>query len=169
MEQGSSPARIVGAAVEYGRRTVELAERLGSASELTEGLTLLAQAEFILGGGLPSATMKRALEVDVGVEEGRVLRRASANSWLLLACSDQVEEARRVLEDGCELAAALGDESSPPWLLMRLSQVELLAGDWQRAAGHVERGQELAEQVAHRAMAAAVRQHARAARGAPRT
>lgn len=135
---------IAGAA-EHARLAVGFAEAAGDAVLLGDALSVQAQAEFFMGGGLPSEPMERALALAPGTtSDVRVLRQPRMHWAVLLQCSDRLEEARETLAQVHTSAEAAGDDSAAPWVLMRRSQVELLAGRLRAAAELAERGHELA-------------------------
>jgi len=112
---------------------VRMAEQLNDPVQLSDALAVHAQSEFLLGGGLPSASMERALGLHWNDLSERAMRRPELHWSLMLQCADRFEEARANLELVREHALECGDESALPWILMRLSHVELHAGDWDAA------------------------------------
>jgi DNA-binding CsgD family transcriptional regulator/tetratricopeptide (TPR) repeat protein len=120
-------------AAEHARRAVALAEGIGHPAQLSDALCALAQAEFFMGGGLPSAPMERALALDWTDPRERAMRRAELHWSLMLQCADRLDEAREQLEFMHTYAAERGDESALPWVRMRRSHVELMAGRWDHA------------------------------------
>jgi DNA-binding CsgD family transcriptional regulator len=134
-------------AAHHARTAVELAERLEDPVLLTDSLAVLGQIEFFSGGGLPSPAMERALSTPVEPADGRVLRQPRQHWAILLLDADRFEEARGHLLHIHELALDHGDESALPWPLMRLSQLELLAGDWEKALAYADTGLEAALQT----------------------
>jgi DNA-binding CsgD family transcriptional regulator/tetratricopeptide (TPR) repeat protein len=128
------------AAARHARFAVELAEGLGDSAQLSDALSVLAQSEFLLGGGLPSASMERALALRWDDLSERAMRNPRLHWSLLLQCADQLDEARINLENVYRDALARGDESALPWIKMRLSQLELQAGNWQSALAHADSG-----------------------------
>jgi DNA-binding CsgD family transcriptional regulator len=128
------------AAAHHARLAVELAEGVDDPVQLSDALSVLAQSEFMLGGGLPSASMERALALRWDDLSERALRNPRLHWSLLLQCADRLDEARRNLEDAHRHALASGDESALPWIKMRLSQLELHAGNWQSAFALADSG-----------------------------
>ena len=137
-------------AARHAQKAVELCETIEDPVLLADSLAVFAQIEFFLGGGLPSATMERALGIQAEVTDQRVLRQPRQHWALLLLCADRFDEARSHLQFVRELADAHGDESALPWPLMRLSQLELLAGDWVRAIRYADTGLEVALETGQR-------------------
>ena len=121
------------AAAEHARRAVALAEQIDHPAQLSDALAALAQAEFFSGGGLPSPPIERALALGWSDLRERAMRRPELHWSLMLQCADRIDEARENLELMRSYAAECGDESALPWVMMRLSHVELMAGNWQEA------------------------------------
>ena len=141
----------------HARTAVELAEQLDDLALLRDALSVQGQSEFLLGGGLPSAAMDRALEMTrERFEEVGVMRLPEMHWSLMLQCADRLEEARANYERLETRAVAQGDESAMPWILMRLSHVELFAGNWVRAVERAESGHQNAIQAAHHTMESAL-------------
>jgi DNA-binding CsgD family transcriptional regulator len=130
----------VRSAAHHARVAVELAEQLADPVQLSDALSVQAQSEFLLGAGLPSAPMKRALELPWDDPSERAMRNPRLHWSLLLQCADRLDEARVHLEDGHRRALARGDESALPWIKMRLSNLELQAGNWRSALAHADAG-----------------------------
>jgi DNA-binding CsgD family transcriptional regulator len=130
----------VRSAAHHARLAVELAERLDDPVQLADALSVQAQSEFLLGGGLPSAPMERALALRWDDLSQRAMRNPRLHWSLLLQCADRLDEARTNLEDAHRHALASGDESALSWIKMRLSNLELHAGDWRAALAHADAG-----------------------------
>lgn len=137
-------------AARHAMTAVELAERIGDPVLLTDSLAVLGQIEFFGGGGLPSPAMERALATPVEPADRRVLRQPRQHWAILLLDADRFDEARGHLVHIHGLALDHGDESALPWPLMRLSQLELLAGDWTKALAYADDGLEAAVQTGQR-------------------
>jgi len=145
----------VPAAAEHARLAVEMADATGDEVLLGDALSVQAQAEFFLGQGLPSAPMERALEIaPAETADVRVLRQPRMHWAVLLQCADRLDEARELLAQVQASAAEAGDDSAAPWVLMRRSQVELLAGEWAVAAELADSGHELALETHQRPLEA---------------
>jgi DNA-binding CsgD family transcriptional regulator len=130
----------VRAAAHHAGFAVELADRLDDSVQLSDALSVHAQSEFLLGGGLPSASMERALSLPWDDLSERATRNPHLHWSLLLQCADRLDEARVHLEVAHRHALARGDESALPWIKMRLSNLELQAGNWQSALAHADSG-----------------------------
>jgi DNA-binding NarL/FixJ family response regulator len=134
-------------AARSAREAVKLCEQLGDSGLLVSSLAVLGMCEFTLGSGLPSPAITRALDIEAGAGDGRVLRQPLQHWAAILLCADRYDEARALLHDAHELGIARGDASYLPWPLMRLAHVELLAGDWAQAEIYAETGLDVARQT----------------------
>jgi tetratricopeptide (TPR) repeat protein len=134
----------------HAQTAIGLAETVGDDEVLSSALVVLAQSTFFSGGGLAEETIERAFAVHAGSPSVRVLARPDHHWAFLLLCADQLDEARSIMLEMRELARARGDETALPWILMRLSQVELYAGNWDLADALVEEGLDIALHAAQR-------------------
>jgi DNA-binding NarL/FixJ family response regulator len=115
------------------REAVELAERSGSRSALAESLGRLAWSER---GPRRMQMIERAKELELSrSEEPPWALIPSFVHGMLLFALDRIEEARQQFEDVYERANALGDWFRSIYLSW-LAEVELRAGNWERARVH---------------------------------
>ena len=128
----------------HAQTAIALAETVGDDDVLASALVVLAQSTFFSGGGLAEETMERAFAVRAASPSVRVLARPDHHWAFLLLCADRFDEARTIMLEMRELAHVRGDETALPWILMRLSQVELYAGRWDLADALVEEGLDIA-------------------------
>jgi DNA-binding CsgD family transcriptional regulator len=143
-------------AAEHARAAAAIAKRQGDAWRSAEFLAVQALLETMLaepGGGKAMAEGLAAAQA--------VLRPASAATgqvllglWgadfvraVVLALTDELPAARRLLEARRNEALGVGDESSLPLILRYLSTVELAMGDPSAAERSAEEGYELAVQT----------------------
>jgi DNA-binding CsgD family transcriptional regulator len=142
-------------AAQHARAAVEAAELTGDSFLVADSLSRMAAFDFYLGEGLHAGLMERAAALaasagaapaergpmlDVGVIWGAMLK------W-----SDDFGAARVKLGGRCRRAAEIGDDSSLPFVLYQLSELECWAGDWDRARQYAEEACRVAlesEQVA---------------------
>jgi DNA-binding CsgD family transcriptional regulator len=127
-------------AAHHARLAVQLGEQVDDPAQLSDALAVQAQAEFFLGGGLPSPAMERALAIRWEDLSERAMRNPHLHWSLLLQCADRLDEARVQLEDAHRHALSKDDESALPWIKMRLSNVELQAGNWPSARAYADGG-----------------------------
>jgi DNA-binding CsgD family transcriptional regulator len=141
-------------AEEHALKAVALSEHLGDSVILVSSLAALGMIEFTLGRGLPSPPLERALDIEASASDGRVLRQPLQHWAAALVFSDRFDEARPILLEVHDRGVAQGDASVLPWPLMRLAHLELLSGDWARAAAHAEAGLDAARQTGQRPLEA---------------
>jgi tetratricopeptide (TPR) repeat protein len=113
---------------------------------LSAALVGLAMARHYTGRGLSRDVLTRAMELEEGsAERPPVTWRAKSNLGLFLMWADDFDGARAILEADRQDAADEGDGSSLPDILWKLAELELWAGDWQRAADYANKCVEAAE------------------------
>jgi DNA-binding CsgD family transcriptional regulator len=138
-EQSNREARIA----------LQLLDRLEHPSPELEQLALLAlvESEFYLGRAIPEAAAARALELDRIAPAPRVADRFGAALGVYLKYSDRLDEARDLLHDARRAAEEEHDESSLPFVMSHLPQLELWAGNWSLAEAHAREHLALSEQL----------------------
>ena len=141
-------------AVKHAKQAVELATDAELLAPLSDALVVQAQGEFLMGHGLPSPAIERALLVQTDTSEIRVLRRPQQHLALILTWADEFDEARSLMLEVRRLAYSVGDETALPWNLMRLSQLELAAGEWDRASEYAEEAYNIAREAGQRPLEA---------------
>jgi DNA-binding CsgD family transcriptional regulator len=113
---------------------------------LSAALVGLAMARHYTGRGLSRDVLARAIELEEGsAERPPVTWRAKSNLGLFLMWADDFDGARAILEADRQDAADEGDGSSLPDILWKLAELELWAGDWERAADYANTCVEAAE------------------------
>ena len=144
------------AAMEHARRASQLAERGQDARGLAEFLSTQAVIEALTGEAGASQTMARAVEVDKTAEDAGGPHAAAflVGLWgpafmpaVLGTFTDDLEGARRVVEQARAQALEYGDEASLPLILRYLAYVELLEGNWETAGTWANEGYEVAVQT----------------------
>ena len=106
------------------------------------------QAEFYSGRDLPGEMVKKGLELERLAPAPSVADRLSAALGAWLKYQGDFDGARYWLEATRAAAEAEGDESSLPYALSHLPQLELWAVNWERARALALEHLELATQVA---------------------
>jgi DNA-binding NarL/FixJ family response regulator len=131
-----------GAAARRGREAVELAERSGSRSALAESLGRLAWSEL---GPARLQMIERAEQLERSLSEQVpwALSPGFVHGMFLFAL-DRIDEARRQFEDVYERAVAMGDWFRSIYLAW-LAEVELRAGNWEKARAHARGTRELVQ------------------------
>jgi DNA-binding CsgD family transcriptional regulator len=130
------------AASRRGREAVELAERSGSRAALAASLGRLAWSERFPGG---MQMIERAEELERSLDEQLpwALSPSFVHGMFLFAL-DRIDEARRQFEDVYERAVAVGDWFRSIYLAW-LAEVELRAGNWEKAREHTRGTRELGQ------------------------
>jgi DNA-binding CsgD family transcriptional regulator len=151
-------------AVAHAEVAARLALDLGDEPLAAEALGTKLIAETLLGAERSSETSERALALQASANDMRILAQpilAAAVHWWW---ADRVPDARDRLVDVLHRATALGDESSVPYVLVLLGQVECALGDLESALEHSRAGRLAAEQsgqdalgVYHLALEASIR------------
>lgn len=117
-------------------RAVELLDADGVTVDpmlLSGALLSAAAADFELGLGLDRARFQRAIELERASPPGRVADRAEAALASLLKFADDLAGSRSGLLAMREAVIEEGDDSSMPFVLGHLVQVELWASRWDEA------------------------------------
>jgi DNA-binding CsgD family transcriptional regulator len=135
-------------AVEHAELAAELALELGDEGLAGEALGTCLVAECLLGRETAAATVVRALALQPAAEDRRVLaqpRFAVAADYL--GWTGELERARDELQELLRRASELGDESSPPLVLVLLGHVECELGELESALTRALEGQDASEQA----------------------
>jgi DNA-binding CsgD family transcriptional regulator len=135
-------------AVEHAELAAGLALELGDEALAGEALGTRLVAESLLGRETAAATAVRALALQPAAEGRRVLaqpRFAVAADYL--AWTGETERARDELQELLRLSSELGEESSPPLLLVLLGHVECELGELESALTRALEGQDASEQA----------------------
>ena len=143
------------AAVRHARIGASFAERTGDVAALAEYLATVALIEGLRGNSEAVELMRQAkrlgaLPRDTKFHASYFLRGLWGAGFMfgvLLAFTDELEEALGELEAARGTALEMGDDSSLPLILRYLSQLKWLAGDWPEAGRLASHGQELALQT----------------------
>ena len=141
-------------ALRHAREAVERCEHLDDEVLLVDSLAIEAQTEFVLGGGLPSRAMERAMAIHPDTPDPRELRQPLQHWAVVLFWADRLDESHRLMSEVLERARAHGDESALAWPLMRLCHIELLTGNWPKAARYAEEGHAVAVETGQRPLEA---------------
>jgi len=135
-------------AVEHAELAAELALELGDEGLAGEALSTCFVAECLLGRETAAATVVRALALQPAAEDRRVLaqpRFAVAADYL--GWTGELERARDELQELLRRSSELGDESSPPLVLVLLGHVECELGELESALTRALEGQAASEQA----------------------
>lgn len=98
-----------------------------------EAVAAIAGANAALGRGIVPSLIERGLALEARSAPLDVADRLSASLGVWLKYGGRLEEARAWLRRTRDAAVAEGDESSLPYALSHLPQLELWTGDWSAA------------------------------------
>jgi DNA-binding CsgD family transcriptional regulator len=144
------------AAARHARAAAKLAEKRGDTWMQAQLLATLGVIEELLGRRRAADTMKQAAQLFESSAELAALPHAMflRGLWdpsymraVFLTSTGKLDAARSGFEHSRRSAVELGDEGSLPWILKRLSHVELRAGDWAEAARRADEGYDVAQQT----------------------
>src|SRR3990172_1057347 len=119
-----------------------------------EALSSQVVAETLLGRATAAGTAIRALELQDAAQHGRVLGQPLFVVTVRYWWTDELAEAHEALLHFLERARELGDESSLPYVLVILGQVEVVMGKLEAALVRAVDGQEGAGQSGQNTLAA---------------
>jgi DNA-binding CsgD family transcriptional regulator len=143
----------VAGAEPHARAALELAKQIGDPTVLASALADMAFFETVLGRGIPTELIERALALEVEVDWrpflghlGRV--RPLWIQGMLLAWAGDLEASRATLAALRQSVIAQGDEHSVSYIAGHLARVECLAGNYDSAARHAAESLEMAAQIA---------------------
>ena len=133
----------------HARAALELAERLGDPGLLASSLADLAFLETILGRGVPTAMVARALELE-GDDHWQPFLGRVGPQWVngaLQMWSGDLDGARSTFASLRESVLARGDDHSLGYVAFQHARVECLAGNWEIAARFAAECAELTAQT----------------------
>jgi hypothetical protein len=115
---------------------------------MSAALLGLGMANYYMGRGVSREMFEKAAAFEEeAAERPRVAWRANTIMGQFLKYTDDFDGARPILEAAHHDALAEGDESSLPDILGHLAELELWAGDWERAARYADECVEVAERT----------------------
>jgi DNA-binding CsgD family transcriptional regulator len=133
-------------ALEHARRAGELALELGDDGLAARALAGQIPGETLLGREGSVASASRALAFKRATAEDRIMDQPSialAEHWWW---TDALEQARSELLELLDRAREMGDESSLPYVLLLLAQVECTRGEFTEALARARESREASEQ-----------------------
>lgn len=143
------------AAAEHAREALGLIGEDTSAKMFAEILAATAMAEFLLGGGVPTDTMNRAIGLEGGNPDTPIEWRPSMMLAIMLNWSGATAEARRRFDNLHRQALEAGEETSLPFLLTQMSESATWEGDWAAALRHANEAVAISQQTGQEPMRAA--------------
>jgi DNA-binding CsgD family transcriptional regulator len=137
----------LGEVIEHAELAARLALEIGDEALAAEALGTRLLPETLLGLETAAETAERALALQAASEQGRILAQPrfsiAARAWW----TDDLEEARRAFLVMLERARESGDESSLPYILYLLGQVECTMGDLEAASTRAVEGKAVSKQA----------------------
>ena len=144
-------------ALDIAREALEYAERAGEVALIAGALTRTADLEVLLGlADDPVARFEPALRAGEALQ---LDAREDSPQSMLAVClvrRGRIDEARALLTRERDRVLALGDEASLEIVYLFLTELEWLAGNWDRAREHGEAGLLVVEQADSRMMQGAM-------------
>jgi DNA-binding CsgD family transcriptional regulator len=167
-------------AVDHAELAAKLALELEDDALAAEAFATKLLPETLLGRETARATAERALSLQDAAKDRRVLSQPLFNVAVHWWWTDALVQSRAAFVEMLKRSRELGDESSPPYVLVLLGQVECALGKLENALERAREGRDLSEQSgqhtllayhlaleslveAHRGRAEAARTAARAA------
>ena len=135
---------------EHARAALDLLDRLDDPDPgvLSQALMAYVEGEFYAGRAPPADAVQRGLELERLAPSPVVADRMSAALGVWLKYQGDFAEARKRLEAARRAAIDEGDESSLPYVIGHLPQLELWTGNWLDAERYALEHLELAEGTA---------------------
>ena len=133
-------------AVDHAELAAAWALELGDEVLAAEALGSRLLPETLLGRETAAETADRALALQEAAKSQRVLAQPLSMVAVRWWWTDSLEQARAALGDMLERSRDLGDESSVPYVLVLLGQVECSLCNFESALGRALEGQAAAEQ-----------------------
>jgi DNA-binding CsgD family transcriptional regulator len=127
----------------HARSALVLAEQLDDPVLLAEALTAVGFLRGVRGDPEALAVMERAAHIEERSEGVGLFRHPILFLGILLKWADRFDEARSRFGDMHRHAIERGDESSLPFVLYHLSELECWAGDWPLAERYANESFEL--------------------------
>ena len=133
-------------AVEHAAAAARSARARGDVALVAEALGSRLLTEAALGRPEAPATLEAALALQQATEHRRVLSRPLFCAGVFWLWTDQLERARDAYWRLYRAGREMGDESSLPYVLVMLAQVDCVAGELAAAARHANEGVALTQQ-----------------------
>jgi DNA-binding CsgD family transcriptional regulator len=131
------------AAEQHARSALLLAEQLDDPVMLAEALTAVGFLRGVRGDPEGLAVLERAAHIEERAEVPGLFRHPVLLLGILLKWADRFDDARTRFGDRHRHAVERGDESSLPFVLYHLSELECWAGDWALAERYANESFEL--------------------------
>lgn len=119
-------------------RALALAERLGQDALIAEALALVARLDFVLGRGLDTDKLNRALQLEDPHRQVALQLRPSVVAASLLLYAGQLARSVQMLEKERQRVLERGEDSDLPFVLGHLTWAECWRGNLAQAAAYAE-------------------------------
>ena len=119
-----------------------------------EALGSLVLVQSVLGRAEAATTLSATLRLQGACEHSRILAQPLFQAGCVWLWTDELERARVAFERLRRSAVEIGDESSLPYVLVMLAQVECTLGAPGAAADHAAAGHQLTEQAGQETLGA---------------
>ena len=133
-------------AAQHAQTAFTLARELGDEELAADAMISELLTEALLGRNTAAAAAERALMLDASASQRRLMDQPLIGVTEYWIWTDQHERSRELLLEGLRRTHERGDESSRPYLLFLLAEVEGLLGDLKGALSSALEGQEAAEE-----------------------
>jgi DNA-binding CsgD family transcriptional regulator len=131
-------------AAAHAHEALRMAEALKKEDLIGQAQVAVAVLDNLCGRPARDDLMKRAIELEPQMSEVALDRAPSAAYGLQLTRRGYLDAARPLFEHVLQLAVERGEETNLSAMSFYLSGLEWLAGNWQKAEEHIDRGTELA-------------------------
>jgi DNA-binding CsgD family transcriptional regulator len=139
----------------HAQAALDVAETLGDPALLADALTAVGFTQAYQAKGHPLDLVERAVGLAQRSERLQLFRHPRLMLGILLKWSDRFDEARIELEAMRTDAVEHGDESTLPYVLYHLSELESWAGDWPGAQRYAEESADLSARTRQEPMRSA--------------
>ncbi len=134
MLAGTTRDEEPGAALAFGERAIDLAERLGATAPLVHALNNVGTVQMLRGEGHGRGQLERSLALSVQEDLATDAGRAFINLASCLGCAGRWTDAIPHIESGIEYCRERGLEAWTKSLLGLRAESELALGQWGAAA-----------------------------------
>lgn len=134
-------------AAEHARASLRLAEANGGEAGLAEPLAATAMVDFLLGKGIRSKMIDRAVALEQPRPDVPIEWQPTMMLGMMLKWAGDLATARHHFDRLHRRTIESGEEASLPFLLGQMSESETWAGDWSAARGHAQEAHSIALQT----------------------
>jgi len=131
----------------HAQAAVALAEAADDSAELLQALAELGTVRTFRGGGVQQELIARALALESSAGEIAIAQRPTLELGLQLLLTDELDQARRLLQTDAARALEHGNVDAHGDALLLLAELEIRAGNWALADQYASEQLELARQL----------------------